>query len=81
MTPLRMGLLRMGVATALGLLASVVSCRPDVQPGPNDGTGDYFPMVSNARWLYSVRAGLGRFKVEVQGGGDREGRDAPARRQ
>ena len=70
MTPLRRGLLRMGVAIALGLLASGVSCRPDVQPEPNDGTGDYFPLVSNARWLYSVRSDLGRFKVEVTGRGE-----------
>ena len=66
MTPLRMG----GVAVAIGLLATAASCRPEVQPRPNEETGDYFPMVSDARWLYSVRADLGRFKVEVTGRGE-----------
>ncbi len=59
-----------GVAVAIGLLAATASCQPEAQPAPNQETGDYFPMVSNARWLYSVRAGLGRFKVEVTGRGE-----------
>ncbi len=59
-----------GVAVALGLLAATASCQPEAQPALNQETGDYFPLVSNARWLYSVRADLGRFEVEVTGRGE-----------
>ena len=66
MTSLRIGL----AAVAIGLVASAAGCRPEAQPAPNDETGDYFPMASNGRWLYSVQAAPGRFKIEVTGRGE-----------
>ncbi len=66
MTPRRMGV----VALAIGLVATATSCRPEGQPRPNEGSGDYFPMVSKGRWLYSVRADRGQFEVEVTGRGE-----------
>jgi hypothetical protein len=57
------------LAVAAALLVTAASCRPEAPPdrpgAANRVTGDYFPMVPKARWLYSIRSGLGRFQVEV----------------
>jgi hypothetical protein len=63
---------RLRVVLAIGLLATAASCQPEAESGPqsNPETGEYFPLVPNGRWLYSLRSGLGKFDVEVTGRGE-----------
>lgn len=55
----------------LGVALAASSCQPAAPPPPqSQGTRDYFPRVANGRWLYSVRASLGQFQMEVTGRGE-----------
>jgi hypothetical protein len=60
------------VALAFVTWGAVASCQPEVRDAPADGSGEYFPLVPDGRWLYSVSASLGRFEVEVTGRGEME---------
>jgi hypothetical protein len=64
---------------AIAIAAAALACQPEVREAPSAESGEYFPMVKDGRWLYSVRANLGRFKVEVTGRGEMElpGADEP----
>lgn len=66
MTPRRLGT----VTLLLGLLLGTAGCHREAPPPQSPGTSDYFPRVTNGRWLYSIRAGLGQFQMEVTGRGE-----------
>ena len=51
----------------LVLLLAAAGCQPENRTAQSQEEGDYFPLVTDGRWLYSVRANLGRFEVEVTG--------------
>ncbi len=53
------------VSVGLVLLIGVAGCQPDNRTAQSPESGDYFPLVTDGRWLYAVRANLGEFEVEV----------------
>ncbi len=58
---------------SLGLLLGVAGCQPEAPatpPAQSQAMAEYFPMVENGRWLYSVRASVGQFEMEVTGRGE-----------
>ena len=60
------------LCASVGLLIGAAACQPAASPEPPSSpvAGDYFPMVTNGRWLYSVRASVGQFQMEVTGHGE-----------
>lgn len=68
MDPLRQARTRRTVARLLiatALFASAAACRRDAKPAGGEAAMDYFPLVTDARWVYRIRSGLGSFDVEV----------------
>lgn len=61
----------LGVATVLSIaLALGTGCSTESKRAQGDAANDYFPMLKDARWVYSVQASVGKFKVEVTARGD-----------
>ncbi len=68
MGPLRQTRTRRTVAHVLiaaALFASAAACNRDAKPAGGEAAMDYFPLVTDARWVYRIRSGLGSFDVEV----------------
>lgn len=54
------------IAIALGI--GILGCQPENRPSSSAAVAEeYFPLVPGGRWVYSVRASVGRFDVEVTG--------------
>jgi len=70
------------VACAGWLLATPAACAPpraESPPrAPGAGAEAWFPLVDGARWVYEVRAGFGKSRLEVTAQGTRDVKGAPA---
>jgi hypothetical protein len=55
----------LGSALALAACVLLGACRPESRPATGSAADDYFPMVPEARWVYSLRSSLGQLEVEV----------------
>lgn len=71
-----------GIACAAWLVGSPAACAPrraESPPrAPGAGAEAWFPLVEGARWVYEVRAGFGKSRLEVTARGLHAVKGAPA---